>query len=205
MRSVIARGLLLLVLQCIIVSSLAAKYAHDRATCPRVWVKTAYYDPELPIRGRYAALQLELKAPGVFQERPLVVDNRATNPNPQQKTPCEQNGSQVQQKTHYVTVWDSKPVRLEIRNGQLVGVSDDPSSLEANYSRDSDGNARITLRDQIDFFVPEHAANVPQWQWPRGSHIEWWAEVTLPKKGPPRPIRLGIMQPDGHIMPLPTA
>jgi hypothetical protein len=40
------------------VLSLTGKLLYDRATCPRVWVRTAPYDPSLPIRGRYLALQL---------------------------------------------------------------------------------------------------------------------------------------------------
>jgi hypothetical protein len=44
------------VIQCLIVSSIAAKYIFDRATRPRVWVQVALYDPNLPMRGRYLAL-----------------------------------------------------------------------------------------------------------------------------------------------------
>jgi hypothetical protein len=43
------------------------------------------------------------------------------------------------------------------------------------------------LRPSIAFFLPEHAFT------PRlkpGEEI--WAEVTLPKKGPPRPIQLAL-------------
>ena len=54
MKSGLTKGLLVAALQLMIVGSLAAKYAHDRATRPRVWVKVGYYDPDLPIRGRYA-------------------------------------------------------------------------------------------------------------------------------------------------------
>ena len=37
----------------------------DRATRPRVWVETAPYDPDLPIRGRYVSLQIVVDAPGI--------------------------------------------------------------------------------------------------------------------------------------------
>jgi len=67
MKSAIVKGLAVALLQLVIVGSLAAKFAHDRATCPRVWVRTAYYDPDLPIRGRYASLQLEVDAPEYFK------------------------------------------------------------------------------------------------------------------------------------------
>ena len=48
----------LLLIQLAIVSSIAAKYLYQRWTCPRVWTRTAAYDPELLMRGRYLSLQL---------------------------------------------------------------------------------------------------------------------------------------------------
>ena len=198
MKSAIARGLLVGVLQLLIVGSLAAKYSYERATCPRVWVKVNYYDPDLPIRGRYASLQLEVEAPSIFPEKPLVEDRRNETPT----TLSEK--STAQQRPRYLAVWDSKPVRLEIQNGKLVAVSDPGSNLEARYFRDAQGAARVLLSEPVDFFVPEHATNLPGWQWPRTNRPDWWAEVTLPAKGPPRPIRLGTKQPGGEIVPLPV-
>lgn len=204
MKSGIARGLLVATLQLMIVGSVAAKFAHDRATCPRVWVKTEYYDPDLPIRGRYAALQVALDTPGLFPEKPLVEDRR--NETPAEKAAEAQNrNSQTPPKPRYLPVWDSKPVRLEVHDGKLVAVVDKESRVVAQYSRDIEGHARVFLNDPIDFFVPENATNLPGWRSPRDSHTEWWAEVTVPKKGPPRPIRLGIKQPAGQIMPLPVS
>src|SRR5580658_7458479 len=52
------KGMALGALQCALVFSLTGKLLYDRATCPRVWVKTAPYDPSLPIRGRYLSLRL---------------------------------------------------------------------------------------------------------------------------------------------------
>jgi hypothetical protein len=54
----LAKGLLVGALQCAVVLTLAAKLHYDRATKPRVWVKTAPFDPNLPIRGRYVSLRL---------------------------------------------------------------------------------------------------------------------------------------------------
>ena len=206
MKSAVAKGLIVLVVQLLLVVSLAGKYAHDRATCPRVWVKTAYYDPDLPIRGRYASLQLEVDAPGVFAEKPLTEDRRNETPAAKTEDPCvgriAEQATTTQQKVRYMQVWESKAVRLEIRGGRLVAVADAKSTTIARYFRDTEGKARITLEEPVNFSVPEHASNLPGWQWPRDLHTEWWAEVTLPKKGPPRPIRLGIKQSDGQIMPI---
>ena len=54
------KGLLLGALQVALVASLGAKLAWDRHRLPRAWAKAATYDPNLPIRGRYLALQLEV-------------------------------------------------------------------------------------------------------------------------------------------------
>ena len=45
-------------IQLVIVSTIAPKYLYQRSTCPRVWTRTAAYDPELVMRGRYLSLQL---------------------------------------------------------------------------------------------------------------------------------------------------
>jgi hypothetical protein len=52
------KGLMLAAIHCLMVLSLSGKLLLDRATCPRVWVRTAPYDPTLPLRGRYLSLQL---------------------------------------------------------------------------------------------------------------------------------------------------
>jgi hypothetical protein len=56
--TLLQKGLILAGLQALMVLSLTGKLFYDRATCPRVWVKTAPWDPNLPIRGRYLLLQL---------------------------------------------------------------------------------------------------------------------------------------------------
>src|SRR5262249_408266 len=71
-KSALGKGLLIAALQLVLIASLAAKYAYDRTTRPRVWVKTTNYDPDLPIRGRYMSLQLNIETPGLFEDKPLV-------------------------------------------------------------------------------------------------------------------------------------
>ena len=79
--------------QLVLVATLGAKLLHDRATLPRVWVRTAPIDPELPIRGRYVELRLtaqksreQLEAWGTValrvEKNALVAapDARATRP-----------------------------------------------------------------------------------------------------------------------------
>jgi hypothetical protein len=54
------RGIALGVLQCLLVLGVAGKYAWDRERLPRAWVRTGPVDPNLPLRGRYVSLQLEV-------------------------------------------------------------------------------------------------------------------------------------------------
>ena len=77
------RGIAVAILQCLIVLSLAGKYAVDRERLPRVWVKTAPVDPNLPIRGRYVSLRLQVDGPssvpyGSRQSRLSVENGRLT-------------------------------------------------------------------------------------------------------------------------------
>ncbi len=119
------KGILLGALQCALVLSLTGKLIYDRATCPRVWVRTQPYDPNLPIRGRYLSLVLA------------------------------------------------------------------PDTGAAYFER--------TNRQQVVFFVPEQQTEVDSLR-SRPTNDELWAEVTIPRNGPPRPIRLGIKR-DGQIQP----
>jgi len=119
------KGIVLGALQCALVLSLTGKLLYDRATCPRVWVKTQPYDPNLPIRGRYLSLMLAPDA-----------------------------GTQYFDRTNH---------------------------------------------QQVVFFVPEHQTEIESIRSGRNAP-EVWAEVTIPHKGPPRPIRLGIKR-DGRIQP----
>ena len=47
---------------------------------------------------------------------------------------------------------------------------------------------KIPNRIGVAFFIPENVPDPSR----RASGEELWVEVTLPKKGPPRPIRLGV-------------
>ena len=49
----------------------------------------------------------------------------------------------------------------------------------------------------LAYFIPEHVDDPSR----RPAGEELWVEVTIPKKGPPRPIRLGVKK-NGVITPL---
>jgi hypothetical protein len=67
------KGLLVGVLHVIIVGGIGVQLLIDRATKPRVWVRTAPFDPDRPIRGRYVRLRLEA-TPGPGFDAPITYD-----------------------------------------------------------------------------------------------------------------------------------
>lgn len=80
-------------------------------------------------------------------------------------------------------------------HGQSLGFALDPVGSAGWVRRMSDG---VTVLDQpLAFFIPERVPD-PSIRQPGG---ELWVEVTLPKAGAPRPIRLGVKK-DGVITPL---
>jgi len=162
------RGLVIAVVQVSLVASLGAKLLYDRATLPRVWVKAAPYDPDLPIRGRYVSLQL------VVEPRGIEDTDRASE----------------------------RSVALRVENGRLLAVKQEdisygPSDMRVRYARIGDERSAV-LSPPVAFFIPEHIPDPSR----RAHGEQLWAEATIPKKGPPRPIRLGVTKDSGPITPL---
>jgi hypothetical protein len=72
-----------------------------------------------------------------------------------------------------------------------------PSGLHARYI--TIGEEKIAILDEpVAFFIPEHVPDPSR----RPPDEQLWVEVTIPKKGIPRPIRLGTRKDDGPITPL---
>ena len=167
------KGLVIAVVHVGLVASLGAKLLYDRSTRPRVWALSAPYDPNLPIRGRYISLQLVVEGRGI-------------------------------QEPKQGTVWQPpQSVILRIEGERLVAEANpqergyDPSDLHVQFIQRR-GEKLAVLDQPVAFFIPEHITD--QSFRPQGEEL--WVEVTIPKKGPPRPIRLGIKKGDGPIAPL---
>ena len=58
----LAKGLIVATAQVALTASVGVKFLVDRANYPRVWVETAPYDPDMPIRGRYVSIALVVDA-----------------------------------------------------------------------------------------------------------------------------------------------
>jgi hypothetical protein len=155
------KGLLFAVIQVLLVSSLGAKLLWDRETSPRGWAATRGYDPNLPIRGRYINISLLVKADAIF---------------PPSQGPVT------------FPAYASQNVDLAVENGGIVAI---PASRYTGFTVSApqlrDGEVLATLSPPVVYFLPEHAAD------PLRSHATdtLFLEVTLPRKGPPRPIRFG--------------
>jgi len=170
------KGLLFAVIQILLVSSLGAKLLWDRETLPRGWAATRGYDPDLPIRGRYINISLLVKADRVFSALPGA------------------NG------TAPVYSYNTQNVELTVENGRVVAnLADHNTGLTVSGPQRQDGEILATLSPPLVYFLPEHAAN-PIAGRPTGT---LFLEVTLPRKGPPRPIRFGAKM-NNEIVPLGT-
>ena len=90
-------------------------------------------------------------------------------------------------------------VRLGVEKGQLVAhpTSEITGLMMLNVPRRGLPGQQTVLQEPVLFFIPEHAADPTR----HPAEEELWVEVTVPPKGPPRPIRLGIKK-NGAITPL---
>ena len=91
----------------------------------------------------------------------------------------------------------AQSVVLAARDGllALVPTSDD-SRLTARVSV-RNGERVAVLDSPVAFFIPEHVPDPSV----RAPGEELWVEVTLPKEGAPRPIRLAVKK-DGVLTPV---
>jgi hypothetical protein len=165
------KGIIVALVHVVLVLSLGAKLLYDRAHRPRVWVRTASVDPDLPIRGRYFTLSLEVKAPDFPAKQPEEKDLSATVVRPQRPVPDYFNDE----------------VELMVVNGELVAHKTEKNTHMSLWKRPWGERQAFLLIPTLAFFIPEHA-ETPHLN--RGDEL--WAEVTIPHKGPPRPIQLAI-------------
>lgn len=168
----VRNGLLVALIHVAIVASLGAKLIVDRALRPRVWARAAPVDPNLPIRGRYVSLRLEAA---------IGVDLNLPAP-----TSGSDNQSPV------------LPVALTVRNNQLTAVPT-PNGSTTLHARavQRDGQRIAVLTEPLAYFIPEHAPDPSR----RAEGEELWVEVTVPRDGIARPIRLGVKR-NGVLTPL---
>lgn len=171
-----SRGIVLLVVQLVLVLSIAVKYVYERKACPRVWARTTQFDPSLPMRGRYLALRLAADACSFPHD----------------------TANQFGPGSVGVWRWRVKP---EAKKGRLVAVlagDDERPELTQEVSQSANQPCdRATLVEPMDFFIADRAKS----PFPLKANEEMWVEVTVPPSGPPRPIQLAISS-DAGFKPL---
>jgi len=161
------KGVAVALLHLLIVAGVGGKFLYDRAHRPRVWVRTRSVDPNLPLRGRYVDLRVEVQAPWLREKK---------NTSWIWVTLAVENGILVARESDVDT-------GLSILNPSVnFGIRNSPANLPNRPAADV-----LFLNESIPFFLPEHAdlhrVNPGE---------ELWVEVTVPKKGPPRPIQLAL-------------
>jgi hypothetical protein len=181
----------LLVIQLAIVSLIAAKYLYQRWTCPRVWTRTVVYDPEMVMRGRYLSEQLIVD--GCKSTLPSAKE--ASMPRNVDGLPVgarfSVNAAQAVRFPATIKVEGNKLVALRIPDSENVQPIPPGSQMVAAWPGASCENLRLDT--PVDFYISEHAA-IPS---PLNAGQELWIEVTVPPKGPPRPIQLALK--DGGV------
>lgn len=181
-------SLVLLVIQLALVSSIAMKYLYQRETCPRVWTRAVAYDPQLVMRGRYLSLQLTVDACGSTLPVSRYTPGQYADLSGNGRFPI--NDPSV-----------SFHASLKVENNKLVAIrlpeQDGRSSANLVMVPPGASCDALRLQQPVDFYIAEHAADPTRIK----PGEELWIEVTIPPKGPPRPIQLALKQ-DGAWKPL---
>lgn len=170
----LVKGLIVALVHVCIVASLGVKLLYDRVTLPRVWVKALPHDPDLPIRGRYVSLRLIVEPRGIKEPDPGKKEY---------ERPVQAVGLRVEE-------------GCLLAEARLRGAYDSPD-LSVKHEKVGD-EVLTVLVEPVAFFIPEHVPDPSQ----RLAGEELWIDATIPPKGPPRPIALGVRKNGGPIVPL---
>jgi len=123
----LAKGLVVGAIQVLLVAGIGAKFLYDRSHYPRLWVETAPYDPDMPIRGRYVNIA-------------LLVDAERSPPD---------SGAD-----HAPNMFMA---RLEARGDRLVAIQDDGNGRHWIRSARCGERSCWQLAEPLAYFIPEHA------------------------------------------------
>lgn len=169
-------GWILLGVQLALVLSIAGKFAYERATRPRIWVRAGVYDPSTPLRGKYIGLTLEVDACSLPQTG-LYAAEKGFDGHP---------GDGLG--------WNWEVRRVVAENGHLVAhdaagdaVLHGDDSYRVSLAKGAPCTS-ASLQPAVSFFIAEHD-NGP---FPLKAGTALWTEVTVPAKGEPRPIRYEV-------------
>ena len=182
------------VVQLALISTIAARYLYDRWTCPKVWTRT-YTPPAtdglLVMNGRYLGLSL------------LVDGCKSTLPSAKlAEFPRDYNGAvkrgDYAMRAGQTWLFDA---RLKVDGNKLIALrpegSEDTSGSVSVLTAPGLPCGEMRLQRRVDFYIPESA----QSPLPLKPGQELWVEVTVPQKGPPRPLQVALKE-NGEWKPL---
>jgi hypothetical protein len=183
-RSFSVASLVLLIIQLALVSTVAAKYAYQRWRCPRVWARAEGYDPQLPLRGHYLSLQLQVDGcastlPSAAQAQFPRDYSGAVKPGPYFIRPLPAVQFRADLKVEHNRLEAVRiPDEEKQRDGQLVDAWPERSCSE------------MTLADPVYYYIADNAPTLM----PLKAGRELWIEATIPPKGPPHPTQLALKE-----------
>jgi len=177
------RSLAIAAVHVLLICSLGLKLLHDRYNCPQAWFKTRQYDPNLPIRGRYLSMQVEVADPRTVQESAARFRDEIRAHENMQAQSHWQGPLQFGRECGSIVVRRGMPVA----NFAAAAPSGECDDLTFSRERSADGRqTTLVVNQPVIFFIADTAA-VPNRQ-----QGELWVLATVPRKGPPRPIALGL-------------
>ena len=184
--SAMGRAVALAAVHVLLISSLGAKLLYDRRTCPQAWFKTRQYDPNLPIRGRYMSLQVEVRDPRSPDEIESRFGREIRSQENARKQYAWHGPLDFGQECGSIAVQDGRPVAIFEPEGPSSGC--DNLTFSRQRVEGEPGNSTLRVNEPVLFFVPD-TAQLPA---PTRDGTELWVLATVPRKGPPRPIALGV-------------
>ncbi|HYW40531.1 MAG TPA: hypothetical protein VE957_20685 [Terriglobales bacterium] len=180
-------------IQVLIICSLGAKLLYDRRTRPQAWFKTDRFDPNLPIRGRYVSLLVE------------VNDSRSPE-EVEKKFGTEIQGIEnSRSKYGFPRMFDfgRECGSIAVRDGVPMAEFDRTPGWNCDnltfVRRKTASGIALRLTEPSLFFISDTAKDPTGLA--RGDEL--WVLATIPRKGPPRPIALGVKKAgEKYIRPL---
>jgi len=176
-----AASMAVLVVQLALVSTVAAKYLYQRWRCPRVWARTVSYDPEMPMRGRYIAAQLivdgcQSTLPSAKAAQFPRDVNGAVKPGPFVMRPVP-----VSFRAN-LKVADNKLIAVQVEGDESGRTGEEVSAVPGAPCD------QMRLDAPVNYYISDSARS----PLPLKGGQELWIEVTVPPKGPPRPLQLAL-------------
>jgi uncharacterized membrane-anchored protein len=188
-----AKAVVVALIQVLIVCSLGAKLLYDRRTRPQAWFKTERYDPNLPIRGRYVGLQIQVND----SRSPEEIENKFAS-----EIEAIEN-RKIQYAYRSMEDFGRECGDIAMRDGSPIAEFDQSPMWDCDNltfaRRKSSSGMELWLTEPILFFISDTAKEPIVTA--RGNDL--WVLATIPRKGPPRPIALGVKKPgEKNIQPL---